>query len=250
LRHKKYREIHGLFLAEGEKIVLDIMTSPHINFQIINLLANDSFLRKTDLKKFPPGIEIIQVSDENLRRISSLSTPNNAILVCARTDSIPEYRDISETLSVYLEDIRDPGNLGTIIRTADWFGVKHIFCSNESVDIFNPKVIQSSMGSVCRVRVYYDDPDKVLSALSEVPDYKFYGTSLEGRSIYREKLDEKGMIFFGNESRGLTAQLLGKLDVAITIPAYGGHIKGSESLNIASAASIVLAEFRRRGYSK
>jgi RNA methyltransferase, TrmH family len=250
LRYKKYRDFHGIFLAEGEKIVADILSFNKSLIRPITLLAKHNFFKHTGLLNISSEIETIELSDSEFKRISSLTTPNNVILVCSRPDYAPDYKSISRTLSIYLENIRDPGNLGTIIRTADWFGISHVFCSKESVDIYNPKAIQSSMGSICKIRVYYENADEVISSLQEFHGYRFYGTVLGGKNIYEEVLDEKGLIFFGNESHGLSAQLLEKLNIRLTIPPQTDHNKISESLNIAIAASIIMAEFRRRPYSK
>jgi len=250
LRNKKYRESHGQFLAEGEKIVTDILGFSKSYFKIVTLLANADFLQKTELKHLSPGIEVIQVSDNELKRISTLSSPNKAILVCLKPDYIPDYNEISEELSIYLENIRDPGNLGTIIRTADWFGISHLFCSRESVDAFNPKVIQSSMGAICKVRVYYEEPATVILNMKKAAGFKIFGTLLNGQNIFKENLPEKGLIVFGNESRGISPALVSELDVRLTIPSYYRNHEGSESLNISAAVSIVLAAFRKNAYSK
>lgn len=250
LKNKKYRNLHGKFLAEGEKIVKDILGFSQRNIEITALLANKEFLRQTDLRKLLPGIEVTEVKDEDLERISTLSTPNKAVLVCSKPDFIPDYEDISTELSIYLEDIRDPGNLGTIVRTADWFGIRNIFCTRESVDVFNPKVIQASMGAIFKVKVFYEDFGTVLSGIHRNTMYKIMGTSLNGRNLYKEILPEIGLIVFGNESKGISSSILSCLDINLTIPPFSENSEGSESLNISSAVSIVLAEFRRRIYSK
>ncbi len=250
LRIKKFRELHNSFLAEGEKIVTDILGFTQCNIKITTLLAISEYLKDLDYKKINPGIEVIEVSAKELKRISSLSTPNKAILICAKPNTFPDYKKISAELSVFLEDIHDPGNLGTIIRTADWFSIRNIFCSKESVDVYNPKVIQSSMGAICKTQIFYEEPEQVISNLKNYPGYKVYGTFLRGQNIFKEMLSERGLVVFGNESRGISRELYHALDVKLTIPAFGKAREGSESLNIASAVSIVLSEFRRRIYSK
>lgn len=249
LRNKKFREKYGKFLAEGEKIVLDILgfSQSHIKFD--TLLANSEFLKQIYLKKSHPGIEgikVVEISKKELERISSLSTPNKAILVCNKPEFVPDFKEISGGLSVFLEDIRDPGNLGTIIRTADWFGIRNIFCSCESVDAFNPKVIQSSMGAICRVKIFYMEINEVISGLKSFGEIKVFGTSLHGKNIYTESLTDKGLIILGNESRGISDKLIGKLDNMLTIPSFGDGSEVTESLNIASAAAIVFSEFKRK----
>ena len=250
LRNKKYRNIHGLFLAEGEKIVKDILGFSQTDIKIIALLANKGFLQQIEVMNLPKEIEVIEVLDVELERISSLSTPNKAILLCSKPDFIPDYKKISAELSLFLEDISDPGNLGTIIRTADWFGIRHVFYTVESVDVFNPKVIQASMGAIFRVKVYYEDFETVISHIGKNPGYRTIGTSLNGSNLYNEILPDTGLIVFGNESRGLSSSILASLDINLTIPPYGRYEGRSESLNISTAVSIVLAEFRRRNYSK
>ena len=250
LRNKKFREEYGKFLAEGEKIVTDFLRFSQSNIKIETLLANHVFLKGSFSKNSLPGFEIIEVSDRELERISSLSTPNKAILVCTKPEFLPEYEKLSGELSIFLEDIRDPGNLGTIIRTADWFGIRNIFCSPESVDVFNPKVIQSSMGAICSVKVFYLNADKVIKELKKFGGLTIFGTGLHGRNIYQEKLNDRGLIILGNESRGISNELRDKIDIMLTIPSFIKGKEGSESLNIAIAASVVFSEFKRRGYSK
>jgi len=250
LRNKKFRQKYGKFLAEGEKIVSEILSFSQSNIKADILLANYEFLKQIYSKNTDPGIEVIEVSDKELERISTLSTPNKAILVCTKPEFIPEFKKISGDLSVLLEDIRDPGNLGTIIRTADWFGIRNIFCSNESVEAFNPKVIQSSMGAICRVKIYYLDVNEVITGLKRYGELKIFGTGLHGKNIYSETLTETGLIILGNESHGISEKLTASLDVMLTIPSFGEGSEASESLNVASAASIVFSEFKRKRYSK
>ncbi len=250
LRNKKFREKYGKFLAEGEKIVTDFLRFSKSNIKVETLLANYKFLKES-YSKFPhPGIEVIEVSDKELERISSLTTPNKAILVCSRPEFVPDFKRISEGLSVFLDDIRDPGNLGTIIRTADWFCIRSIFCSGESVDAFNSKVIQSSMGAICRIKIFYLEAERVISGLRSFGNLTVFGTGLQGRNIYKEALNEKGLIILGNESKGISPELKSKIDIMLTIPSFQKGNECSESLNIASAASIVFSEFKRKTYSK
>ena len=245
LRHKKFRMENGKFLAEGEKIVLDIIRFPGCNIIPHILLCNHDFLEQHNPKKINSGIEVIEVSEKDLSRISTLSKPNKAILECIMPVFVPDYGQISEELSVLLEDISDPGNLGTIIRTADWFGIRNIFCSMESVDLYNPKVIQSTMGSICRVKIYYINPEEVISQLKNKKDYKIYGAVLDGENIYTQKLPPGGLIVLGNESKGISKHIKSLLDIKLTIPTITEGNNRSESLNIASAASIVFSEFKK-----
>ncbi len=252
LRNKKYRELNNKFLAEGEKIVLDILNSSTRIFNIHSLIATKDFLETNDRAAFHGVKDIYTVSPLILEKISSLSSPNKAILVCEIPDYEPDYNFISGGYSLFLDDIRDPGNLGTIMRTADWFGIRHIFCSMESVDVFNPKVVQSTMGALCRVRVYYVEPMNLVSKIREKAKLPLIGTLMEGENIYSADLPSSGIIVMGNESRGISEVLEKELDYKLTIPSTGERVQGSESLNVATAAGIVMAEFRRRQgtYSK
>ncbi len=252
LRNKKYRETYNLFLAEGEKIVLDILKPGKRVFKIHSLIASTEFIKSLPsayLKELP---EIQEVNDTTLEKISSLSAPNKAILVCGLPDYQPDFKEIAGGLSLFLDDIRDPGNLGTIMRTADWFGIHHIFCSLESVDVYNPKVVQSTMGALCRVKVYYFETSDLLNEIRKMDSFPLIGTLLEGENLYSAELPLKGMIVLGNESRGISPALQKELNYKLTIPSNGTGSEISESLNVASAAAIVMAEFRRRqaGYSK
>jgi TrmH family RNA methyltransferase len=252
LKNKKYREIHHKFLAEGEKIVMDIIKSPNRIFKIESLIARQEFLNSNNSKLFQGIQEVHEVSSAVLEKISSLSTPNKAILVCELPEFVPDWKEISGGLSLFLDDIRDPGNLGTIMRTADWFEIHHIFCSRESVDAYNPKVVQSTMGALCRVKVYYFETTDFLKEIRRIESFPLIGTLLEGDNIYTSELPGKGVIVLGNESRGISEELQEELNVRLTIPAHGNRSESSESLNVATAAGIVMAEFRRRpvNYSK
>jgi RNA methyltransferase, TrmH family len=251
-RNKKYREIHNQFLAEGEKIVLDILKSPSRIFKIHCLIATAEFIKVHGIKSFHGIPEILEATEDMLGKISSLSTPNKAILVCGMPQYSPDFKDISGGLSLFLDDIRDPGNLGTIMRTADWFGIHHIFCTRESVDVFNPKTVQSTMGALCRVKVYYIEVSALLKEVRKFESYPLVGTVLDGKNIYTCDLPDRGMIVLGNESRGISETLLKAIEYKVTIPAIRNSFEISESLNVASAGAIVMAEFRRRQlpYSK
>jgi len=252
LRNKKYREIHHKFLAEGEKIVLEILHSSSRIFDIQCLIATNEFIKVHGSEVLKNVQEIYEVSAAVLDKISSLNTPNQAILVCGIPDHSPDFPEISEGISLFLDDIRDPGNLGTIMRTADWFGIRHIFCTRESVDVFNPKVVQSTMGSLCRVKVYYIETSALLKEVRKIESFPLIGTVLDGDNIYTSLLPSRGIIVLGNESQGISQKLKEALNFRLLIQSYGNNSETSESLNVASAAAIVIAEFRRRQqvYSK
>lgn len=226
LRLKKFRKENGLFVIEGEKPVEEIY---HSNYKIRELffVEKPSWLLSKE-------IDITEISEAELKKASSLSTPNNVLALV----EIPELKFsdkiYSDGLVLALEDIRDPGNLGTIIRTADWFGIKTIFCSKESVDCFNQKVVQSTMGSITRVDVHYVDLG------IEVPKFEnSYITVLDGESLREVEKPTSGIIIFGNESNGVSKELVELSKTKLTINKIGG----AESLNVATAAAIFMYEF-------
>jgi TrmH family RNA methyltransferase len=149
-------------------------------------------------------------------------------------------------LNIFLENINDPGNLGTIIRIADWFGIENIFCSKESVDMYNPKVVQASMGAIYRTKIHYVDSVKFLTDIKSLENFNIYGTFLEGNNIYKEDLDKNGLIIMGSESHGISNTISSFINKKLFIPNYPIMKKTSESLNISTATSIVCSEFRRR----
>lgn len=235
LQQKKFRDETGLFVAEGEKMVDEARRS---SFRIENIYLRD------------------EIGEEAMKRISALSSPSPALAVIRK----PEDMDIDDPaeldsmleeggLYLALDTIRDPGNLGTIIRIADWFGIKAIFASKDTVDIFNPKVVQSTMGAVFRIRFHYVD----LPALTEriiSNGGKVFGTFLDGRNIYERELDtghsKPSVIVIGNESEGISAAVERHVSDRLYIPPYPADSPGSESLNAAIATAITVAEFRRR----
>ncbi len=226
LRLKKFRKENGLFVIEGEKPVEEIY---HSNYKIRELF----FVQKPSWllnEKF----DTTEISEAELKKISSLSTPNNILALV----EVPELKladsIYSNKLVLALEDIRDPGNLGTIIRTADWFGIKTIFCSKESVDCFNQKVVQSTMGSITRVNVHYVD------LATEIPQFEnSYITVLDGQNVKEVEKLTSGIIIFGNESNGVSKELVELSKTKLTINKVGG----AESLNVATAAAIFMYEF-------
>jgi len=191
------------------------------------------------------GIGLNEVSDGELRKVSHMKTPQQVLaLVRIPEFELPTTALVNEIV-LGLEAIRDPGNLGTIIRTADWFGIKHILCTPDSVDLYNPKVVQSTMGAIARIRVYYTDMEPFLQD-SSVKGKAVYGTFLDGENIYETQLEPNPLVLFGNESRGLSAQYDRHITSRISIPSFAGSKRGSESLNLAASVAIVCSELRRR----
>ena len=226
LKQKKYRDKTGLFVAEGPKVVSELIEAGFNLHSLYTTMADAISLQ-----------EGIVVSESDLKKISFLTTANICVAVFEIPASIPV---IPQGLIVALDAVRDPGNLGTIIRLCDWFGVEQLLCSNDTTDCYNPKVIQASMGSITRVNVIYVD----LSAYIQKSDLPVYGGVLNGSNIYSEELSENAIIVMGNEANGISEEIIKLISKPITIPQFGANQK-TESLNVATATSIILSEFRR-----
>ncbi len=240
---KKYRDEQGLFVAEGDKIVADLLQAEGWNVRY--LFGKREWIRKMSPQEREKTGEIIEVSYEELRKISYMKSPHNVLaLVSLPAWQMPDVPPAGE-LTLALENIQDPGNLGTIIRTANWFGIRHVFCSPGSVDIFNPKVVQASMGAFIHTAVHYTDLGRLITGAAE-SGTPVYGTFLEGRSLYTADLKENGLIVFGNESKGISPSLEEMIPEKIFIPPFPDRRKATNSLNISSSTAVVCAEFRRR----
>ncbi|WP_396601894.1 TrmH family RNA methyltransferase [Algibacter sp. R77976] len=227
LKQKKYRQQHGLFVVEGIKTISELLQS---NLELHKLYTTETF--NIDAKD-----EAI-ISESDLKRISFLTTPNKALAVF----KTPESKPIDDSgLIVALDAVRDPGNLGTIIRLCDWFGVKDLVCSKETVDCFNPKVIQATMGSITRVNISYLD----LASFLKTINLPVYGAFMEGENIYKkEELLKKGILVMGNEANGVSKEVEDLISEKVSIPRFG-ELQATESLNVATATAILLSEFRR-----
>jgi len=222
LGQKKFRDEEGAFIVEGPKMVRELLQAP--NLELVYLVATAAF-RDT-------GIPFIEVKDSELERVSFLSTPNQVLAVFKKP--VFPAADPGKGITLVLDGIQDPGNLGTIIRIADWFGVRQVICSRDSADVFSPKATQSTMGSITRVQVLYDDP---AALLTRYPGMPVYTAVLEGKSIYHQARIAKGWIVIGNESKGIRGDLLKQATDPITIPRVGE----AESLNAAVATGIILS---------
>ena len=232
LKLKKNRIKHNLFVAEGDKTILELITA---GFNINSLY---SINRQID------GVKnsVIQLSKPELNKISNLSNPKNSLGVF----KIPKPKKINyNKLIIGLDNISDPGNLGTIIRLCDWFGLEDLICSFDTVDCYNPKVVQASMGSISRVNITYLDLQKTL----ENNSLKTYGTYMQGDSIFEIDEIKNGVILFGNEANGINPNLSKVIDKRLSIPRFG-KLKKTESLNVANALSIVLSENSRKSTEK
>ena len=240
LKNKKYRKKHGLFFIEGEKNVKEVFNSD-IKIRIVAatetwLEANTEIIKSVD--------EYYKVTQKELQKISFLKTPEHVLVVAEIPDQFYDENEVTASLCLGLERINDPGNLGTIVRLADWFGISHIFCSPESVDIYNPKAVQATMGAISRMKVHYADLNEISEKFSR-KGLSVFGTFLEGQNIYKTVLPCKGLIIFGSESHGISKKLAEKIDKKLFIPNWPKKSAQAESLNIAMAASIVCSEFRR-----
>ncbi len=228
LQQKKYRKQEQLFFAEGVKVVQELL---HSNFEL-----QDLFTTKQDFLTVPKN-KVHAISEAELKKISALTTPNS----CLAVFKIPKAKEmVDKGLIVALDDVRDPGNLGTIIRLCDWFGIETLFCSEESVDIYNPKVVQATMGSISRVNVVYGNLEAFLSQ-TILP---VFGTFMDGKNIYQEKLPKEGIIVMGNEANGISSSVEKLVSDRIAIPRFG-NLQVTESLNVATATAIILSEFKR-----
>ena len=219
LETKKGREKVGLFVAEGPKVVNDLL---HAGFTAENIFEDIEDIKKISFLQHPQSM------------LGVFKLPRNEY-----------YTEFSITqLVLALDGVQDPGNLGTIIRVADWFGIKDIFCSLDTADCWNPKVVQATMGSIARVQLHYVDLNKMVESLPA--DYPIYATLLDGENIYKQELSHHGMIVMGNEGKGISPILRTKINRKLYIPNYSSNEDTAESLNVAIATSIVCAEFRRR----
>jgi TrmH family RNA methyltransferase len=228
LQQKKYRFSNKLFFAEGVKVIHELLEA---NFELEHLYTTQNdFEVVSNAKK-------TRIDAADLKKISALASPNS----CLAVFKMPVEKATRESgLILALDSIRDPGNLGTILRLCDWFGIHQLVCSQETVDIYNPKVVQATMGSIARVNVSYLDLDAFL-AHTKLP---VFGTYMDGENIYRTSLPQEGIIIMGNEANGISAAIEKRVQNRIAIPRFG-EIQKTESLNVATATAIILSEFRR-----
>jgi len=229
LQLKKYRNIEQLFVVEGVKSVDEVISS---TFKIKTIVAEESFVQDRDLS----GIEVIKASRKELAQLGSFKTNDGAVAVVHQKSN--QSLTLTEGLFIALDGVNDPGNLGTIIRIADWYGIDKIVASKDTVEVYNPKVIAASKGSFCRVNVYYHD---LLPTLSESKLTK-YGAFMSGENIHSQKFNQHGIIVMGNEANGISPAVEELIDVKITIPKYGA----AESLNVAMATAIICDNFKRQ----
>ena len=234
LQHKKFRKQHGLFIVEGVKSVLEFLSS---DYQVHSLFTTAE--ARTKMGNLPQKLKCIEVTLTEFQKISGLTNPQGVLaLVHLPTVESFDWALLRQQHNLLLDDIQDPGNLGTIIRTAEWFGINHIICSIGTVDAFNPKVVQATMGSLARVKMYYTSLGDFIKK-SEMPTF---GALLEGKSIYKTDFRNAGLIIMGNEGNGISHEIVEKVDHAVTIPRIGN----AESLNVAVATTVFCSEIARQ----
>ena len=232
LEQKKYRHREGLFVAEGTKVVGDLLA----HFRPKMLFATPAWIHASGIKQ-----ETIEVSDDELQRISFQQHPQQVLAVFPLPNMIKQEVNL-RGLSLALDGVQDPGNLGTIIRIADWFGITDIFCSEDTVDAYNPKVIQATMGSISRVNIIYTSLPLLLESLPN--DFPVYGTFLDGENIYQQHLSVNGLIIMGNEGKGISEAVRAHVNHHLLIPSFHQG-DTADSLNVAIATAITCSEFRR-----
>lgn len=239
LKYKKFRDSYNMFVAEGEKLIMDLAMS----FRCKYLISTDeSLLWSIDAEE---RIKVDSIGE--LKRISSLTTPSKLLAVFYKADyeSVISVSQLRGELVLAIDSVQDTGNLGTIVRIADWYGIGHIVCSHGTVDVYNPKCVQATMGALANVSVYYTNLFQFLSEAQEC-NIPVYGTFLTGENIYRKSLSNSGIILLGNEGHGISDSIAGLVTDRITIPHFSASQHRSESLNVAIATAVVCSEFRRR----
>ena len=236
LELKKNRKESNLFVAEGNKLVSEALSSMHCD----TLVATSEWFEQHPLAHAP---EMLEADKEMMNKVSFLKTPQEVLGLFEMPSHTLSAGSLKSRLSLVLDTIQDPGNLGTIIRLADWFGIEDIICSPETADCYAPKTVQATMGAIARIRVHYTPLIPFLEQMKGVP---VYGTYLEGDNIYQQNLSPNGLIVMGHEGRGIAPELDPFMTKKLHIPSYPHNRETSESLNVAIATSIICSEFRRR----
>lgn len=228
LKQKKFRDLNKVFVAEGFKVINELLNS---TLQLEHIYT-------TKRLSFDVSKEFVtEITEADLKKISSLTTPNDCLAVFKmKEDKLPQPNG----LKIALDNVRDPGNLGTIIRLCDWFGVADLICSNETVDVYNTKVVQATMGSLTRVNIFYTNLADYLKDTNEL----IFGTFMDGTNIYKTNLPNSGIIVMGNEANGISKEIEALVTAKIAIPRFG-DLQQTESLNVATATAIILSEFKR-----
>ena len=235
LELKKNRNKEGKFVAEGFKVVDDLLALQPADL----IVATQEWLHD---KHLADQTEVTEVTEEELKKVSFLQHPQQVLAVFRQAQD-GDFSINTQELSLALDGVQDPGNLGTIIRIADWFGITHIYCSQDTADVYNPKVVQATMGSIARVKVEYGN---LLALVESLPaDVPVYGTLLDGDNIYQQQLENRGLIVMGNEGKGISPALAKKVNRRLLIPNFPEGRATADSLNVAIATAITCSEFRR-----
>lgn len=238
LHSKKNRDQEQLFIIEGVKLVSEFLLTSY--FEIHSVYGTLDFIANNKHIIDKSNAVINEISEEELKKISLQTSPNQILAVIKAKKTQLNVELLNSSINLFLDDIRDPGNLGTIIRIADWFGIKQIICSPTSTELYNPKILQASMGAVLRVNIVYKEFNELKTNLKDLP---IYGAVLNGQNIYRSAL-QNGLIVIGNEANGISENTLKQVTHPITIPAATNN--GSESLNAANACGMICSEFFRQ----
>ncbi|MGD1845204.1 MAG: TrmH family RNA methyltransferase [Salibacteraceae bacterium] len=240
LARKKVRQESGQFVVEGHKLVTELLQS---ELRVLEVWALPEWIENASLPlAHQPEVKVFPVKPNEMERLTLLNSPSPVLAILAIPE--PQKADINPRgLTLVLDRINDPGNLGTLIRIADWFGVQQLVCSSDTVDAYNPKVVQATMGSLARVYLIYTDLVSWLhTSKAQFPEIPICGAVMNGENLYQSELKAPAVVVMGSESHGIDSNLLPLLSHQLTIPVYGG----AESLNVAAAAAIMCAEFRRR----
>ncbi len=233
LHQKKYRKENGIFIIEGIKSIEEFILS---NYQVHSIYYLTQY--QSLLTALPANIKLFEVNNAELDKISTLQTPQGILaLVHIPKPEVLSIASLKNAFTLVLDGVQDPGNMGTIIRTADWFGFKQIICSNNCVEVYNPKTVQATMGSLCRVSIFYEDLNLVLKDI-EIP---IFGAVLDGKSMYKTDWGKEGLVILGNEGQGITPEVMKLINNPVTIPRTGS----AESLNVAISAAILCADINR-----
>lgn len=242
LEMKKHRQAESVFVAEGPKIVGDLLNA---GFEATYLAVVECSDFASRLKNFDlNGVQIDFVTADDLRKVSSLEAPQQVLAVLKQPVWQLDSNIASKELCLALDEVQNPGNLGTIIRLAAWFGIEHLFCSKGCADVYNSKTVQATMGGLAHVKVHYVD---LVEMIGNLPNgTPVYGTFLDGENLYGRQLEQRGLIVMGNEGRGVSKEVENLVTEKLFIPNYPAERESTESLNVAIATAIVCAEFRRR----
>jgi TrmH family RNA methyltransferase len=241
LNRKKDRDESGLFLVEGNKMVEEALRS---EYEIETLVCTALFAdQHPEIRS--KAKELIEADRDSIQKASLLQNPQEALAIIVQPELNTPELNLNTELCLALDFIQDPGNLGTILRIADWFGINTVICSENTVDVFNPKVVQASMGAIFRIKTWYTDLEKLLTQTKE-SQIPVYGTFMDGNNIYTESLTRHGIVVLGNEGNGISESISRLVTQRIAIPTFSTNPNKAESLNVAIAASICCSEFRRR----